>query len=312
MPSFTTTAFGNHKKFLSTPSSFSSLNFWRLPVVSGNSSSFVQEASAVADFPASQSLPASQFSWLYFLLLFSLIFFGIHVAFVSGECRTCRHDQMFLLMKLKNNLNVAAAENLVSWDPNTDGCSWRGVTCDANGHVIALDLSSHSISNGFNIPTTIFSLQHLQILNLPNNNFYSSQIPSGFHKLGNLTYLNLSNSGFSGQIPKAMANLTQLVILDFSHNNLSGKIPSSIGQLRQLELLDLSMNKLNGEIPTEITTLSFLRTMNLSFNQLVGRIPENAGFRKFSLPASQFSWLHKTTGIARNNWKPPEVERRKR
>ena len=223
-----------------------------------------------------------QFSWLYFLLLFSLIFFGIHVSFVSGECRTCRHDQMFLLLKLKNNLNVAAAENLVSWDPNTDGCSWRGITCDANGHVISLDLSSHSISNGFDIPTTIFSLQHLQILNLANNNFYSSQIPSGFHKLGNLTYLNLSNSGFSGQIPKAMANLTQLVILDFSHNNLSGKIPSSIGQLRQLELLDLSMNKLNGEIPTEITTLSFLRTMNLSFNQLVGRIPENAGFRKFS------------------------------
>ncbi|XP_034680599.1 receptor-like protein 43 isoform X2 [Vitis riparia] len=41
-------------------------------------------------------------------------------------------------------------------------------------------------------------------------------IPSGFHKLGNLTYLNLSNSGFSGQIPIEISLLTRLVTIDFS------------------------------------------------------------------------------------------------
>ena len=157
------------------------------------------------------------FSWLYFLPLYS-IFFGIHVAFVSGECLICREDQMSLLLQLKNTLkfNAAASSNLVSWNPSTDCCSWRGLTWDATGHVVALDLSSQSISGGFSSSSSIFSLQHLQSLNLANNTFYSSQIPSGFHKLVNLTYLNLSNSGFSRQIPIEISLLTRLVTIDFS------------------------------------------------------------------------------------------------
>ncbi|XP_034693104.1 receptor-like protein 34 [Vitis riparia] len=161
------------------------------------------------------------FSWLYFLPLCSIVF-GIHVALVSGECLSdgsiCLEDQMSLLLQLKNTLkfNVAASSKLVSWNPSTDCCSWGGVTWDVTGHVIALDLSSQSIYGGFNNSSSIFSLQYLQSLNLANNTFNSSQIPSGFGKLGHLKYLNLSNAGFSGQIPIEVSCLTKLVTIDFS------------------------------------------------------------------------------------------------
>ncbi|XP_003632604.1 receptor-like protein 32 [Vitis vinifera] len=161
------------------------------------------------------------FSWLYFLPLCSIVF-GIHVALVSGECLSdgsiCLEDQMSLLLQLKNTLkfNVAASSKLVSWNPSMDCCSWGGVTWDATGHVVALDLSSQSIYGGFNNTSSIFSLQYLQSLNLADNSFNSSQIPSGFGKLGNLMYLNLSNAGFSGQIPIEVSCLTKLVTIDFS------------------------------------------------------------------------------------------------
>ncbi|KAL6337695.1 hypothetical protein AAG906_037288 [Vitis piasezkii] len=147
------------------------------------------------------------FSWLYFLPLCSIVF-GIHVALVSGECLSdgsiCLEDQMSLLLQLKNTLkfNVAASSKLVSWNPSMDCCSWGGVTWDATGHVVALDLSSQSIYGGFNNSSSIFSLQYLQSLNLADNT-YSSQIPSGFDSI-------------------EISRLTKLVTIDFSVLYLPG------------------------------------------------------------------------------------------
>ncbi|RVW13660.1 hypothetical protein CK203_094023 [Vitis vinifera] len=69
-----------------------------------------------------------------------------------------------------------------------DCCCCGGVTWDTTGHVASLDHSSQLIYGGFSSSSSIFSLQHLQSLNLANT-FYFSQIPSGFHELGNVTYL---------------------------------------------------------------------------------------------------------------------------
>ncbi|KAJ9693997.1 hypothetical protein PVL29_009796 [Vitis rotundifolia] len=161
------------------------------------------------------------FSWIFFLPLCSS-FFGMHVALVSGEClgdgRVCLEDEMLLLLQLKSTLkfNAAASNKLVSWSQSADCCSWGGVTWDSNGHVVALDLSSELISGGFNSSSNLFSLRHLQRLNLANNIFNNSQIPSGFGKLGNLVYLNFSSAGFAGQIPIEISRLTRLVTIDFS------------------------------------------------------------------------------------------------
>jgi len=74
------------------------------------------------------------------------------------------------------------------------------VSCDNEGHVSGLDLDGESISGGFLHSSVLFSLQHLQRLNLADNNF-SSVMPSGFSKLNELTSLNFSHTGFAGQVP---------------------------------------------------------------------------------------------------------------
>ncbi|KAL6337689.1 hypothetical protein AAG906_037282 [Vitis piasezkii] len=159
--------------------------------------------------------------WLFFLPLCSVLF-GIDIALVSGEClggsRLCLEDERSLLLQLKNSLKFKpnVAVKLVTWNESVGCCSWGGVNWDANGHVVCLDLSSELISGGFNNFSSLFSLRYLQSLNLANNSFNSSQIPSGFDKLRNLIYLNLSDGGFSGQIPIEISHLTRLAIIDLS------------------------------------------------------------------------------------------------
>ena len=161
------------------------------------------------------------FSWIFFMPLCSS-FFVMHVALVSDEClsdeRVCLEDESMLLLQLKSTLkfNVVASNKLVSQSRSADCCSWGGVTWDATSHVVSLDLSSEFIFGEFNSSSSIFRLQYLQSLNLANNTFYYSQIPSGFGKLGRLIYLNLSSVGFSRQIPIEISRLTKLVTIDFS------------------------------------------------------------------------------------------------
>ncbi|KAL3721030.1 hypothetical protein ACJRO7_005793 [Eucalyptus globulus] len=148
------------------------------------------------------------------------------------------------------------------------------------------------------IPTAIFELPRLQLLNLCFNSELSgnlSEFPlrspikslslshTNFSgplptSLGNLTFLNkfdIGSSNLLGNIPSSIGKLTQLTMLSFRSNKLSGEIPSSIRKLVQLSSLDLSMNQLSGEIPVEITCLTRLTYLDLSFNKLIGPIPED-------------------------------------
>ncbi|RVW23320.1 Receptor-like protein 12 [Vitis vinifera] len=244
------------------------------------------------------------FSWIFFMPLCSS-FFGMHVALVSGEClsdgRVCLEDEMLLLLQLKSTLkfNADASNKLVSWNQSADCCSWGGVTWDATGHVVALDLSSEFISGGFYSSSSIFSLQYLQSLNLANNTFFSSEIPSGFDKLGNLTYLNLSKAGFSGQIPIEISRLTRLVTIDISSfNDLFGTptpkleqpklrmLVQNLKELRELHLdgVDISAQgkewcqALSSFVPNlRVLSLSryTLQILDLSNNQLLWVLCQN-------------------------------------
>ncbi|XVE97119.1 hypothetical protein REPUB_Repub02eG0283200 [Reevesia pubescens] len=154
----------------------------------------------------------SLFSWL-FLNSLIVVFFSINiVVLVSGQCQT---DQRKLLLELKKTFNSTSVGKLGNWNQTTDCCSWDGVNCDAVGRVIGLDLSNQSISGVIDNSSSLFSLHHLQSLNLAYNRF-NSKIPSRFDELEILSYLNLSNSGFTGQIPIGISRMTRLVILDLS------------------------------------------------------------------------------------------------
>ncbi|TYI91881.1 hypothetical protein E1A91_D02G026700v1, partial [Gossypium mustelinum] len=132
----------------------------------------------------------------------------------------CLDDQRAPLLQLQHHLyyapNFTFSSNFELWDPNTDCCSLKGVTCDAYGHVVGIDLSYKNLSGSFH---PIFNLHRLQRLNLAGNNFNTTLFSYGFDKLQNLTHLNLSSSCFHGQIPLEISFLKRLVSLDLSNQD---------------------------------------------------------------------------------------------
>ncbi|PNY04618.1 receptor-like protein kinase [Trifolium pratense] len=138
------------------------------------------------------------------------------------------------------------------------------------GRVIGLDLSGEHIIGGFNNSSSLFSLVHLQKLNL-NDNYFNTSIPSGFSKLEKLTYLNLSMAGFLGQIPAEISQLTRLVTLDLSFISYSTKpqIPNlqkfiqNLTKIRKLYLDDISITSQGHEWSNALFPLRDLQELSL-------------------------------------------------
>ncbi|KAM0009131.1 putative leucine-rich repeat-containing, plant-type, leucine-rich repeat domain superfamily [Helianthus debilis subsp. tardiflorus] len=140
-------------------------------------------------------------------------------------------DECSLLFQFKESVSInksasiydsRAYPKVASWNLNgSDGagncCLWDGVECRL-GHVIGLDLSSSFLYGPISSNNSLFNLIHLRTLNLANNDFRSSQIPSGIGRLSQLINLNLSNSFFSGKVPKQISYLGNLVSLDLTEN----------------------------------------------------------------------------------------------
>ncbi|PKU81173.1 Leucine-rich repeat receptor-like serine/threonine-protein kinase [Dendrobium catenatum] len=141
-----------------------------------------------------------------FQTLLSLFTF---IIFVSG----CLPSERSTLLQLKKGFSFPTLE---SWQPDTNCCQWSGILCDGgSGSVVHLDLNSQNLSGS--IYPSLFNLSSLRVLNLAFNLFYGNPIPSfGWEKLGNLTHLNLSNSGFQGQVPIGISRLNNLDSLDLS------------------------------------------------------------------------------------------------
>ncbi|KAK6943169.1 Leucine-rich repeat-containing N-terminal, plant-type [Dillenia turbinata] len=231
----------------------------------------------------------------------------------------CLADQKSLLLQLRQSLvyNSFLSTKLVQWNSSADCCQWPGVNCSNLGQVLALDLSSESISGGIN-SSSLFHLQYLQNLSLAYNSFNHTPIPSGFERLKNLNYLNLSNSPFAGQIPIEISHLTELVILDLSSSlfllgdnrlkledpnleslvknltkltqlHLDGVNISASGiewgqalssSLPNLQVLSMSNCYLSGPIHECLAKLHYLSSIGLQQNNLSTQVPEF--FSKYS------------------------------
>ncbi|MED6156152.1 hypothetical protein PIB30_011882 [Stylosanthes scabra] len=214
-----------------------------------------------------------------------------HMHVASG---LCLHDQRSFLLQFKNNLTLDPqySTKLNSWNESIGCCDWSGVTCDHHAHVIALDLSSDFIISGaLDNSSSLFSLQHLQSLNLADNSFNSS-IPSGFNKLESLTDLNLAYAGFVGQVPTEIFQLTRLVTLDLSASNerldtldLSqsndlkldnsnlGKLVQNLTNIRKLYLDEVSISGGGHEWYNSLLLLPHLQELSMSGCGLMGTFP---------------------------------------
>ncbi|XP_059433906.1 receptor-like protein 19 [Corylus avellana] len=215
-------------------------------------------------------------------------------------------------MKFKESFTInqsasvdgSAYSKVSLWKPESgDCCKWCGVKCNKDtGHVISLDLSSCFLYGSINSSSSLFQLAHLQSLNLADNDFKSSRIPTGFRQLSRLTNLNLSYSVFSGQITSEILELSNLISLDLSRNslklqkpgltsiarkltnlkelhlsevNISSTVPNILANLSSLTSLILAGCGLHGEFPTGIFHLPNLRSLDVRDNtNLNGRMPE--------------------------------------
>jgi Leucine-rich repeat (LRR) protein len=116
----------------------------------------------------------------------------------------------------------------------------------------------------------------LSQLNLQNNDFQGSTIPSELYNIFGLETLLLSGSKLSGSIARQVGYLTSLRQLQISRNQITGSIPSEIGWLKSLKILDLSENDITGTLPSTLNKLSSLIEFHMScFTRSEGCISGN-------------------------------------
>uniref|UniRef100_A0A3Q7FPN4 non-specific serine/threonine protein kinase n=1 Tax=Solanum lycopersicum TaxID=4081 RepID=A0A3Q7FPN4_SOLLC len=139
-------------------------------------------------------------------------------------------------------------------------------------------LSSNRLTN---IPTSLWSLKDLLVLNLSNNTLIGS-IPPELGNLKAITSINLSRNQLSGSIPSTIGDLQTLIYLSLAYNELQGSIPESLGKMISLESANLSNNILSGTIPKALELLRYLKNFNVSFNRLEGEIPSKGPFLNFT------------------------------
>ncbi|KAF3954106.1 hypothetical protein CMV_020506 [Castanea mollissima] len=164
-----------------------------------------------------------------------------------------------------------------SWQEDKHCCTWDGVKCDKNtSHVVGLDLSSSWLYGNIHSNSTLFFLPNLKRLNLADNHFNGSLIPSEIGNFKSLTHLNLSLSVFAGQIPFEISQLSSMVSLDLSWNKLLIEAPiwkrvsSNLTQLRELLLDYTNMSSIR---PNSWTNLSSsLTTLSLHYCDLRGKL----------------------------------------
>ena len=173
--------------------------------------------------------------------------------------------------------------NSGNWLTDAPLGDWYGVSTDASGRVVGLDLSGtwdseaqrpvvHGLSGP--IPHDLGNLSNLTTLDL-GYNLLSGPILAELGNLANLTTLNLRRNRLTGLILPELGDLTRLETLNLFSNDLSGPIPPELGKLARLRRLLLSTNNLTGPIPPELGSLADLESLYLRNNDLTGPIPES-------------------------------------
>ncbi|CAL9225207.1 unnamed protein product, partial [Arabidopsis halleri] len=231
-----------------------------------------------------------------------LIFFlSNSILVISSPAKPlCLPDQRDALLEFKNEFYVQSSYEMKSyaktekWRNNTDCCSWDGVSCDPKtGVVVELNLVDYGLNGPLRSNSSLFRLQHLQSLNLADNNLLGT-LPDS---IGNLTYLkllSLADCNLFGKIPSSLGSLSYLTDLDLSDNHFTSERPDSMGNINrltdfQLMLLNLSSltsiylgsNQFEGMLPSNMSSLSKLEAFDISGNSFSGTIPSSL----FMLPS---------------------------
>jgi Leucine-rich repeat (LRR) protein len=106
------------------------------------------------------------------------------------------------------------------WMTEAELREWQGVTVDAEGRVVELNLHFNNLAGA---------------------------LPSEIQQLSALTLLALGNNKLTGAIPTELGQLEALTTLFLWRNQLSEAIPPELARLPALETLQLQGNQLSGQ-----------------------------------------------------------------
>ncbi|KAL5546868.1 hypothetical protein UlMin_006555 [Ulmus minor] len=245
-------------------------------------------------------------SALLHLLLSIFLFNNVVTHSLSAFLQPSCHDgERAALLQFKQSFIIdkdasfdGAYPKVLGWKAegnNSNCCSWDGIECDAKkGHVIGLDLSSSCLSGSISSNSSLFLLSHLKKLNLADNDFNHSPIPSAIGNFLRMTYLNLSYSVFQGQIPSEISHFSKLSSLDLSNNyddytgeNLlvlkNPSLTSLVKNLTRLEMLKLGGISISSVVPNFLANFKRLTWLDLDDCGLQGEFPAKI----FQLPNLQ-------------------------
>ncbi|XP_062114692.1 receptor-like protein 6 [Humulus lupulus] len=286
------------------------------------------------------SMPCCIFSSFLYNLINILVFLNLLLCFSFSQ-PSCHDDERTSLLRFKESFiisksasrrNTSSYPKVSSWTHEAETrncCLWDGVECDEKtGHVIELDLSSSFLYGTIDSNSTLFNLLHLRRLNLTDNHFNYSQIPTAVKRLSMLTSLWLFDSVISGQIPSEVSelsklsslylcgnvdpfslenllelknpnlesfisNLTSLMELCLSEVSISSTLPKSLVNLTSLTRLYLRDCELKGEFPVDIFQLPKLQDLSLRYNKdLSGRLSavlNESSLKTLGLSGTRFS-----------------------
>ncbi|XP_057754410.1 receptor-like protein 6 [Arachis stenosperma] len=239
---------------------------------------------------------------IQFLLLFSSSLFTDCLTLndsTTTHHHECHQHESNALLSFKQSFfiskyasyNPFSYPKTLSWNPSTDCCLWDGIECDElTGHVISIDLSSSQLYGSMDPNSTLFSLVHLQSLDLSDNDFNHTQIPARIGHLSQLRHLNLSHFGettFSGELPTQISHLSNLLSLDLRSyivepldnlliNHLQLKVStlkSLIQNSTRLEQLRLNFVTISSSLPHTLTNLTSLQKLSFRQCELYGEFP---------------------------------------
>ncbi|KAL1337475.1 hypothetical protein HN51_032158 [Arachis hypogaea] len=207
---------------------------------------------------------------------------SVQVAVASSSPSSPPRDPTHQLLSFKATLPNPSL--LSNWLPNTNPCSFTGITCTttagAGASVTSIDLSSVPLTTNLTaVATFLLPLDHLQVLSLKSANL-TGPIPSPSNSCSSsLTTIDLSQNAISGSLNDMsfLSSCNALQSLNLSNNLLefpaNGSPKWTLRTGNFLKVVDLSYNKLTGPnvLPWILSTgCTGLRTLNLKSNKLTG------------------------------------------
>ncbi|KAJ3366431.1 hypothetical protein GGF32_005433 [Allomyces javanicus] len=149
-------------------------------------------------------------------------------------------------------------------------CDWYGVSCNADGHVVSLDLRSNNLTGG--LPANLASLTMLETLKLNGNNLRGTLFPAT--QLPALQQLHIRQNAFSGELMGEIGSMKSLTYL-FASDNQFTSINANVGNAPSLSVLFLGNNLLSA-VPKSVATMPNLKVLHLNGNNFT-LVPSELG-----------------------------------